>query len=142
VERFNSLCPKCNRPVTTGTWACSFCKEHALEIPKACDFCMLREPDWMYPCADFVLMSLYNLPADVSDREIIHSVSRGPWEACDMCHLYIESDLWGEIADRATLGRYPTEIRTAIRAMMMSGWRKFQLHRTGPAQRVEKRKAA
>lgn len=52
-----------------------------------CDFCSSPDPQWDYPCRDFVQNEIIELP---HQRFSIEAHSDGEWAACPACHALIE----------------------------------------------------
>ena len=93
-----------------------------------CDFCSAPGPVWRYPARSFIAYCAPNIAGE----------SVGAWAACDKCHVLIETDDRGGLAQRSLnelIVKHP-EARAAAAVLyeqLVELHQQFLANRSGPA---------
>jgi len=96
-----------------------------------CDFCSAPAPAWRYPARSFLAYCVPNVVGE----------SVGDWAACQECHMLIEANDRGGLAQRSLdeLIRKHPEVSAAAGVLheeLTALHREFFEHRSGPPVRV------
>lgn len=106
------------------------------EVKGVCDFCLERDPAWIYPCESYG--TIIGTKLESGDLKAEHYGSVGDWGACDTCHDFIEAGDWESMLER-NLNSHPERLIEPVKSLLKKAiremWRGFESNRTGPAYR-------